>query len=160
MVRSFSKALGPDLRLAVLAGDRRTIGRVHGSQQLGTAWVSHILQRLAVAVLRDPATAPLLERAARLYDERRQALIAALAAQGIPATGRAGLNVLIPLTEEGAVAMALRQAGWEVRSGERHRIESPAFIRVTSAGMSEQDSRSFAADLAAALTPGTTSRPA
>ena len=160
VVRSFSKALGPDLRIAVLAGDRRTVSRVQGHQHLGTDWVSHILQRIAVNVMADPATAKLLDRARSLYSERRDYLIAALAAQGIPAVGRSGLNVMVPVVEEVPVMQALRRAGWEVRAGERHRIESGPFIRITSATLNQADATSFAADLAAALLPGTVSHSA
>jgi DNA-binding transcriptional MocR family regulator len=160
VVRSFSKALGPDLRIAVLAGDRRTVSRVQGHQHLGTDWVSHILQRIAVNVMADPATGELLDRARSLYSERRDYLIAALAAQGIPAVGRSGLNVMVPVVEEVPVMQALRRAGWEVRAGERHRIESGPFIRVTSATLNRADATSFAADLAAALLPGTVSHSA
>ena len=160
VVRSFSKALGPDLRIAVLAGDRRTVSRVQGHQHLGTDWVSHILQRIAVDVMADPATAKLLDRARSLYSERRDYLIAALAAQGIPAVGRSGLNVMVPVVEEVPVMQALRRAGWEVRAGERHRIESGPFIRITSATLNQADATSFATDLAAALLPGTASHSA
>lgn len=153
VVRSVSKALGPDLRLAIMAGDASTIARVEGRQTLGIRWVSHILQRVVTRLLRDRATVRILERAEAVYRERRSALIEALRARGIEAHGASGLNVWIRVPEETAVVQALLQERWAVAAGERYRIETGPAIRVTIARLQPRDAVRFAADLAAILSP-------
>jgi DNA-binding transcriptional MocR family regulator len=149
IVRSVSKSLGPDLRVALLASDARTHARVEGRQTLGIRWVSHILQRLVAALWRDRTPA----RAGRVYTERRQALLRALAERGIRAHGASGLNVWIPVSEESATVQALLHAGWAVRAGERYRIASAPAIRVTIATLEPKDAVKFADDLARVITP-------
>ncbi|MDP9193617.1 MAG: aminotransferase class I/II-fold pyridoxal phosphate-dependent enzyme [Acidobacteriota bacterium] len=149
IVRSVSKSLGPDLRVALLASDARTHARVEGRQTLGIRWVSHILQRLVAALWKDRIPA----RAGRVYTERREALLRALAARGIRAHGASGLNVWIPVSEESATVQALLAAGWAVRAGERYRIASAPAIRVTIATLTPKDALKFADDLARVMAP-------
>jgi DNA-binding transcriptional MocR family regulator len=149
IVRSVSKSLGPDLRVALLASDARTHARVEGRQTLGIRWVSHILQRLVAALWRDRTPA----RAGRVYTERRQALLHALAERGIRAQGASGLNVWIPVSEESATVQALLHAGWAVRAGERYRIASAPAIRVTISTLEPKDAVRFADDLARVMAP-------
>ena len=100
-IRSVSKSLGPDLRLAAVSGDRQTISRVQSRLLLGPQWVSHLLQRLVAALWSDSKVAAQLERAAVSYSRRRGALVDSLAAQGIPARAPSGLNVWIAVPDEG-----------------------------------------------------------
>jgi DNA-binding transcriptional MocR family regulator len=149
-----SKSLGPDLRVALVAGDENTVARVEARQNLGIRWVSGILQQLVAALWRDRSVHKLLTRAACEYSERRATLIRALSAHGIEAHGVSGLNVWIPVREETTVAQALLQRGWAVTAGERYRINTPQAIRVTISAMSESDAARFAKDLAAIVQPG------
>jgi len=153
VVRSVSKSLGPDLRLAVVAGDLQTITHLEGRQNLGIRWVSHILQGLVAALWRDRGVQRQLAAAARRYTERREALLTALRARGIAAHGASGLNVWIPLPEEAAVVNALSQRGWAVNAGERYRIRSRPAIRVTIASLDPADAEKLADDLRDVLIP-------
>jgi DNA-binding transcriptional MocR family regulator len=148
VVRSFSKSLGPDLRLAALAGDPLTVSRVEGRQSLGAGWVSHVLQGLALELLTDPATERLLARATAAYAERRTALLDSLAEAGVRGFSRSGLNVWIPVPEESAAVLGLASAGWAVRAGEPYRLRSRPAIRITVAALSPQDAPRLATDVA------------
>ncbi len=134
-VRSASKAYGPDLRVAVLAGDRRTVGRVHGRLRLGPGWVSHLLQDLAAGLWTDEAAARLVRTAERQYAGNRTRLCAALAERGVAAHGRSGLNVWIPVPDETVAITRLLGAGWAAAPGSRFRIRTPAGLRVTIADL-------------------------
>jgi DNA-binding transcriptional MocR family regulator len=153
VVKSTSKWLGPDLRVAVITGDQSTIARVQRKQAVSVRWVSHLLQRLTLALWSDPTSGRLFARAAEAYTGRRHALLDALAAQDIAAHGRSGFNVWIPVREETATVQMLAERGWAVAAGERFRLRSAPAIRVTTSALLPADAKRFAADLAAAVRP-------
>jgi DNA-binding transcriptional MocR family regulator len=148
VIRSVSKILGPDLRLATLAADPLTASRVAGRQLLGAGWVSHLLQQTVVALRSDSTTRRLLARAERQYSTRRTALVAALAERGVAAYGRSGLGVWIPAEEETAIVQALAERGWAVSPGERYRYRTTPGVRVTTATLQPAEARRLAGDIA------------
>jgi DNA-binding transcriptional MocR family regulator len=153
VVRSVSKFLGPDLRVALVAGDALTIARVQGRHALGARWVSHLLQQITLSVWSDPSSGRRLARAADIYAQRRSAMIDALAAHGVTAIGRSGFNIWIPVREETAAVQALARRGWAVASGERFRLRSGPGIRVTTSALGGESAQRFAAACAEALRP-------
>ncbi len=138
-VRSASKAYGPDLRVAVLAGDHRTVERVHGRLRLGPGWVSHLLQDLAVSLWSDEAAVRLVRKAEDQYTGTRTRLCAALAERCVAAHGRSGLNVWIPVPDETVAITRLLGAGWAAAPGTRFRIRTSAGIRITIADLSADE---------------------
>ncbi|GII76465.1 GntR family transcriptional regulator [Sphaerisporangium rufum] len=155
VARSMAKSLGPDLRLAVVAAEPHLFARVFGRQALGPGWVSHVLQRTVVHLLRDPAVQERLRRAGDAYEARRTALLTELSARGIEAHGMTGLNVWVPVTEEGATALDLSHRGWVVSPGGAYRMRSAPGLRVTTSTLDVAEVPRLADDIAYALRPRT-----
>ncbi|MFI5978186.1 aminotransferase class I/II-fold pyridoxal phosphate-dependent enzyme [Streptomyces sp. NPDC051452] len=150
-VRSAAKAYGPDLRLAVLAGDPVTVDLLRGRQRLGPGWVSRLLQRTVLHLWTEGA----VDRAAvaASYGTRRDALIDALADRGVTARGRSGMNVWVPVPDETGAVARLLQGGWAVAPGARFRLASPPGVRITISPLAMADIGPLADAVARAVRP-------
>lgn len=157
-LRSVSKPYGPDLRVAVLAGDPAMVARVEGRMRVGVGWVSTLLQRLVVSLWRDPDVAAAVAAARAAYERRRQAVRDALAARGIRALGRCGFNLWVPVADETAVVAGLRDAGYAVAPGSRYRLASEPGIRITVSQLDPSRAGRFADAVAAAVSGPTPAR--
>lgn len=151
-IRSTSKPYGPDLRVALIAGDEATIARVEGRMRVGPGWVSTMLQRLVVELWTSVEAAAAVADAANAYDSRREQLLAELDQRGITATGATGLNVWVPVTDETTTVTSLLQARWAVAPGARFRQASAPGVRITISGLTTETIPRLADDLAVALT--------
>lgn len=154
LVRSVSKALGPDMRLAFVACDAATAERLRTRLAPGMTWVSHILQAIVGACLASKEVRQQIGTARGEYARRRDELRAALFAQGIdvlPASG--GFNVWVPLPKDAKdVAYALAKKGWLVRLGSAFDVQGQSqAIRVTVSKLQEGQAQRFAQDLKACL---------
>jgi len=159
-IRSAAKTYGPDVRLALLAGDATTIRRVEGRQRLGPGWVSHVLQRLVARMMQDPGVSREVARTAGLYASRRKAMLDALRGSGLEAHGASGLNVWVPVPDESVAVQAMEERGFAIRAGSRFRIRSAPGVRLTVAALDESEVDRVAAalhDAVSELGPGTRS---
>jgi DNA-binding transcriptional MocR family regulator len=129
------------------------VARVAGRARVGAGWVSTVLQRLVLALWRDPGTAELVRRAAQSYERRRGGLVDALAARGLAARGRTGINVWVPVPDETVVVTALRDAGWSVAPGALNRIAAAPGVRITVSTLDEADVAPLADAVARAVRP-------
>jgi DNA-binding transcriptional MocR family regulator len=159
-VRSFSKAFGPDLRIAIASGDPITISRIKARQRIGAGWVSHVLQSVALSLWTDGEAMEHITGASRAYAQRRNALVGALARHGITVAAPSGLNCWIPVGDEIEAIEALRRAGFEAAPGARFRIAASPAIRVTIASLPPRDADAIARALSATRMPHTAGRTA
>ena len=154
LIRSVSKGLGPDLRLAFVASDQTTAKLLGTRLAPGMNWVSLILQRIVTACWHATSTREKLVQAREFYHTRQNHLIAALQTQGIVVAEQCdGLNVWIPVEIEAqALCYALAKKGWLVRAGGAFSIASqvPA-IRVTVTKLDAEQALRFAQDLRESL---------
>ena len=132
-VHSFSKAYGPDLRLAVLSGTAEMVKRLQAWRNFGVSWTSRILQDAVAWMLNDEETQQRIQQAKATYAQRRQQLLTALAKRGLVLEERDGLSVWIPVESEQYAMITLAARGIAVLPGERCSISSRQFIRVSAA---------------------------
>ncbi|WP_136024485.1 aminotransferase class I/II-fold pyridoxal phosphate-dependent enzyme [Microbacterium sp. K27] len=124
LVRSVSKFLGPDMRLAVTASDRVTAQRLALRLSPGTMWVSHVMQRLAATMLRDDETRELIIEAGAHYAGRNRLFVSMLVEQGMHAQADSGLNVWVDVRDDATeISRRLASRGWLVRPGSEFALD-------------------------------------
>jgi DNA-binding transcriptional MocR family regulator len=154
LIRSLSKALGPDLRIAFLACDAATAERLQTRLAPGMTWVSHILQTIVIRCLTDEATHTHLARIREQYSGRREQLTSLLKSHGIDSFPSAdGFNVWVPLSQDMKdVAYELAKRGWLVRLGSAFTVqESAQAIRITVSKLTDNLAQDFARSLHASI---------
>lgn len=155
LVRSLSKFIGPDICVALVASDQETASRLALRLSPGTTWVSHLLQRIALAQLTNTEARALIERAAEVYADNNASFVRALAERGVDALAGDGISVWVPVKAPATeVAARLARHGWTVRPGDEFGLTEGGtashHIRVTVHELSESQVEAFVTDLVVA----------
>lgn len=154
LVRSVSKGLGPDLRVAFVGCDTVTAERLRTRLTSGTCWVSHILQAAVITGLTSSDALARMNEARLGYARLRQELCDELVQVGIAVTPpEGGFNVWIALPGDAKdVAYELAKKGWLVRLGTAFDVDGESrAIRVTVSHLQTDQATAFARDLKACL---------
>ena len=155
LIRSFTKALGPDIRVAAIASDPSSANQLRLRLASGTSWVSHLLQDIVEVSLTQPESIALMNKAGQDYAQRRDMLAAALQTQGIECMAQGdGLNLWVPLQgDDQAVALSLARYGWLVRHGGSLSVQDPVpGLRITISNIDAAQCEQLALDLKRSLT--------
>lgn len=154
LIRSTSKFLGPDMRLAFIASDRETAQHLELRLNAGGCWISHILQDMVLTSLQSTDFDSFIASVKKTYADRRKALVSALREHGISLSdSHDGLNIWVPLARESsAIVMALAKYGWLVREGEIFSLEQASHgLRITISDLQEEEAMAFSKQLARLL---------
>lgn len=148
LVRSVSKFLGPDLRLAVACGDADTVNRMARQFALGPRWISRLVQRIAVKLLRDEQTDTQLQTARAMYASRHKALVDALRRHGLPVSSGSGVNLWLPVKNEAVMVESMTARGYRVQAGQPFRLRAGPGIRISVGNLPVEEADAVAEALA------------
>lgn len=126
------------------------VRRIQAWRNFGVSWTSRILQDSVAWLLQDAATQETIAAARAIYRQRREQMLAALAAHGLRLPMRDGLSICIPVASEQYAMITLAARGIAVLPGERCRLGPTQFIRVSIACLQERQLEMLASALAIA----------
>jgi GntR family transcriptional regulator/MocR family aminotransferase len=103
-VRSFSKAIAPDMRIALIAASPTLLDRLAEAKSFSDGWTSRLIQHALACVFADPELESALRKARLAYAERRRMASEAanrllVSAGGATWAGTDGVNIWIHLPQ-------------------------------------------------------------
>lgn len=116
---SYSKSLGPDLRVAVLSGSHELVQRIRSYRNFGASWTSRILQDAVAWLLESPEAQRCVINAKAIYRERRERMVSELLSRNIKVEGCDGLSVWIEVPDQQFVVQNMAVRGFPVSLGSR-----------------------------------------
>ena len=136
-ILSYSKSLGPDLRLAVLSSSRSIIEQVQGYRSFSSGWTSRILQGAVAWLLKDEETQENLKKTQLLYEQRADRFIRGLADKGIHIPKVSGLCCTVPVFSEAYAMVTLAARQIAVAPGMKFSTQQTSSVRVATSILPE-----------------------
>lgn len=134
---SYSKTLGPDLRLAVLSSSSAIVEQIQSYRSFSAGWTSRVLQSATAWLLNDAVTLDIVAQAGITYRKRRTALANALDKQGLSVADGEGLCLWIPVQNEQFALVTLAARGVAVLPGTKCSVQPVQYIRVATSILSD-----------------------
>lgn len=136
-ILSYSKTLGPDLRLAVLSGSASVVEQIQSYRSFSSGWTSRILQSAVAWLLNDEATQASLETAKQIYCRRAQAFTSALSEYGLKMPRNSGLCCFLPVASEQFAMITLAARNIAVAPGSKFSVLPLNAIRIATSIIQE-----------------------
>ncbi len=143
-IRSFSKAYGPDLRMAVLSGSEYLVEQIQSYRAFSAAWTSRILQAAVSWLLQDEETQRLVATATEIYRDRRNLLARHLRDCGVDVPDGAGLCLLAPVQSETFALITLAAHDIAALPGSRFSMHETGHIRLGTGRLEPQEIKRLA----------------
>lgn len=151
-ILSYSKTLGPDLRLAVLSSSASIVEQIQSYRAFSAGWTSRLLQSATAWLLRDDSSSAMVAQARATYQKRRDGLAAALIRRGVPVPAGGGLCLWLPVAAEGFATVTLAARNIAINPGRKFSLLPGDYIRVATSTLGEDRWESVADAIALAST--------
>ena len=137
-ILSFSKSLGPDLRLAVLSSSTSVAKQIQSYRSFSSGWTSRLLQAATAWLLRDPESMRMVAYARSVYAERRASLTSRLGERGIDVSPGDGLCIWIPVESEQYALVTLAARGIAALPGAKCSVRAVNHIRIATGTLTDR----------------------
>lgn len=137
-ILSYSKTLGPDLRLAVLSSSETIVEQIQSYRAFSAGWTSRILQGAAAWLLCNPDTWKTVQHARSIYQQRRNGLANALGRHGVETLPGGGLCLWVPVASEPFAMVTLAARNIAVNPGSKFSMVPVDYIRVATSTLREE----------------------
>ncbi|WP_077118357.1 aminotransferase-like domain-containing protein [Agrobacterium rosae] len=135
---SYSKTLGPDLRLAVLSSSATIVEQIQSYRAFSAGWTSRVLQGATAWLLRNPQSWETVANARATYQQRRNGLASALRLRGIETHSGGGLCLWLPVASETFATVTLAARNIAINPGKKFTLLPGDHIRVATSTLTEE----------------------
>lgn len=137
-ILSYSKTLGPDLRLAVVSSSAAIIEQIQSYRAFSAGWTSRVLQAAAAWLLKDSETLDKVAQAREIYQQRRDRLAFELSSHGIHTPAGSGLCLWVPVESEPFAMVTLAARNIAVVPGSKFSILPSYHLRVATSRLTDR----------------------
>lgn len=135
---SYSKTLGPDLRLAVLSSWATIVEQIQSYSTFSAEWTNRLLQGATAWLLRNPESWKTVANARIIYQPRRDGLALALRSRGVETRPGSGLGLWLPVASEPFATVTLAARNIAINPGRKFTLLPGDHIRITTSTLTQE----------------------